>query len=108
MSKDTVFNDLKEIHDKLNKLEVSPSLIWLWSYDVLGSILDDYQFIESYNDYVIAEGTTFRDIFDKFYDDVESLELHIGIGKEILEEVLFDWMIDKGFLVSLDDDGWLE
>jgi hypothetical protein len=32
----------------------------------------------------------------------------MDLGGEIIEETIRDWMIDNDFLVSLDDDGWLD
>jgi hypothetical protein len=82
--------------------------MWAWAFDVLRNIYENNKEIAEYNDYVIAEGTELKQIFDKFWEDVDNLGLSMDHGGEIIEEVIRDWMIDNDFLVSLDDDGWLD
>ena len=106
--RDDVYNDLNKIVDQVTALPVFPSLLWVWTFDVLRNIYEDNKEIAEYNDYVIAEGTTLKDIFDKFWSDVDNLGINMDLGGEIIEETIRDWMIDNDFLVSLDDDGWLD
>lgn len=106
--RDDVYNDLNKIVDQLSALPVFPSLMWVWTFDIIRNVFEDYQEVAEYNDYVIAEGTTLKQIFDKFWDDVDNLGLNMDLGGEIIDETIRDWMIDNDFLVSLDDDGWLD
>lgn len=106
--RDNVYNELNKIVDQLSALPVFPSLMWTWAFDVLRNIYEDNKEVAEYNDYVIAEGTELKQIFDKFWEDVDSLGINMDLGGEIIEEVIRDWMIDNDFLVSLDDDGWLD
>jgi len=105
------FNDLMEIVDKLSKLNVFPSLLWAWSFDIIKDIYDNNQITDlATNDYVdeaVPAGITLKQIFDKFWDDVDGLGFTMDHGGEILEETIRDWMRENDFLVSLDDDGWL-
>ena len=97
-----------EINRLLGEVAVFPSLLWAWTFDVIKDIYDNNKEIAEYNDYVIAEGIELKQIFDKFWDDVDSLGIDMDLGGEIIEEVIRDWMIDNDFLVALDDDGWLD
>jgi hypothetical protein len=106
--RDNVYNELNKIVDQLSALPVFPSLMWTWAFDVLRNIYEDNKEVAEYNDYVIAEGTELKQIFDKFWEDVDNLGISMDHGGEIIEEVIRDWMIDNDFLVSLDDDGWLD
>ena len=106
--RDDVYNDLNKIVDQLTALPVFPSLLWVWTFDVLRNIYEDNKEIAEYNDYVIAEGTELKQIFDKFWEDVDSLGLTMDHGGEIIEETVRDWMRENDFLVALDDDGWLD
>ena len=106
--RDDVYNQMLEINRLLGEVAVFPSLLWAWTFDVIKDIYDNNKEIAEYNDYVIAEGIELKQIFDKFWDDVDSLGINMDLGGEIIEEVIRDWMIDNDFLVSLDDDGWLD
>ena len=110
--RDDVYNQLNEIIDKLEKIPVFPSLVWVWTFDVIKNIWDNEQFKDlATNDYVdeaIPEGITLKQIFDKFWIDVDTLGINIDFGSEIIEDVIRDWMRENDFLVALDDDGWLD
>ena len=107
-----VFNDLMEINQHLSDLSVFPSLLWAWTFDVIKDIFDNNQYIHlakgDYVDEAVPEGITLKNIFDQFWEDVDSLGLTMDHGGEIIEEVIRDWMREHNFLVSLDDDGWLD
>ena len=110
--RDDVFRDLNEIVDRLDSISVFPSLLWVWTFDVIKNIFDNNQYADlAVNDYVdeaVPEGITLKQIFDKFWDDVDNLGISMDDGGEIIEECIRDWMRENDFLVALDDDGWLE
>ena len=107
-----VFNELMEINLHLSQLTVFPSLLWAWAFDIMKDIFDNNQITDlAANDYVdeaVPEGVTFKQIFDQFWEDVDSLGFTMDHGGEILEETIRDWMRENDFLVALDDDGWLD
>lgn len=103
--RDDVFTELNEIVDKLSNLPVFPSLMWTWTFDVMRDI---YENTDTGYDEAIREGVTLKQIFDKFWEDVDSLGLSMDHGSEIIEEVLRDWMRENDFIVALDEDGWLD
>ena len=109
--RDDVFKDLVEVIDKLDSIPVFPSLVWTWSLSIIKDIFDNNQYKDlAVNDYVdeaVPEGITLKQIFDKFWDDVDGLGINMDLGGEIIEEVIRDWMRENDFLVSLDEDGWL-
>jgi hypothetical protein len=110
--RDDVYRDLNEIVDRVTKLPVFPSLVWVWSFDVLRSIYENNQYDDlTENDYVdeaVPSGITLKQIFDKFWEDVDGIGLSMDLGDEIIEETLRDWMRDNDFLVALDEDEWLD
>ena len=110
--RDDVYNQLNEIVDKLQAMPVFPSLMWTWAFDVLRNIYENSRMEDlaetDIADEVIPIGVTLKQIFDKFWEDVDSLGLSMDHGGEIVEEVIRDWMRDNDFLVSLDEDGWLD
>jgi hypothetical protein len=104
--RDDVFNQLLVINEQLTNLSVFPSLCWAWCFDIIKDIFDNNA--EVGYDEAIAEGVTLKQIFDKFYEDCDSLGLSLDHGGEILEETIRDWMRENDFIVALDDDGWLD
>jgi hypothetical protein len=110
--RDDIYNELNEIVDKITTLPVFPSLLWVWTFDVLRNIYENNRFEElAVNDYVdeaVPAGVTLKQIFDKFWEDVDGIGLSMDLGDEIIDETIRDWMRDNDFLVLLDDDGWLD
>ena len=110
--RDDVFNELMEINIHLSELPVFPSLLWAWTFDIIKDIFDNNQYIHltesDYADEAVPEGITLKQIFDKFWEDVDTLGFTMDNGGEILEECVRDWMRENDFLVSMEDDGVLE
>jgi hypothetical protein len=52
----------------------------------------------------VPSGITLKQIFDKFWEDVDGIGLSMDLGDEIIEETLRDWMRDSDFLVNLEDE----
>jgi len=106
--RDDVYNQLNEIIDKLEKIPVFPSLMWVWAFDIMREIFENYQMKDlAVNDYVdeaVPEGITLKQIFDKFWDDVDGFGLSMDSGGDIIEETIRDWMRDNDFLVSLEEE----
>ena len=106
--RDDVYNQLNEIIDKLEKIPVFPSLLWTWTFDILRNTYENCKEGGEWNDEAIRDGVTLKQIFDKFWEDVDTLGFTMDHGDEILGECIRDWMRDNDFLVALDDDGWLD
>ena len=109
--RDDVFNQLLDINKQLSNLAVFPSLCWVWAFDVIKDVFDNNHFDDICEgdiiDEAVPQGTTLKQIFDKFYEDCDKLGLNMDLGGEVMEEVIRDWMRENDFLVALDDDGWL-
>jgi len=106
--RDQVFDDMNKVIDILQKSPCFPSLLWAWVFDIIREIYENYQGPQEFNDEMVSEGVTLKQIFDKLWDDVDSLGLNMDHGGEVIEETILDWMRENDFLVALDDDGWLE
>ena len=106
--RDRVYKELNEIIDKLQTIDVFPSLLWTWTFDIIRDIHENNQGPQEYLDEVVPEGITLKQIFDKFWDDVDGLGVSMDDGGEIIEDTIRDWMRENDFLVALDDDGWLD
>ena len=110
--RDDTFDELMEINLHLSQMSVFPSLMWTWAFDVLKDIYDNNQYkdlaINDYVDEAVPEGITFKQVWDKFWEDADNLGLNMDLGGETIEEVIRDWMRENDFLVALDEDGWLD
>ena len=106
--RDDIYNELNVIIDKLSNLPVFPSLLWAWTFDILRNTYENCKEGGEWNDEAIRDGVTLKQIFDKFWEDVDTLGLTMDHGGEILEECILDWMRENDFLVALDDDSWLD
>jgi len=110
--RDDVYNQMLEINRLLGEVPAFPSLLWAWTFDIIKDIFDNNQIIHlaetDISDEAVPEGITLKQIFDKFWEDVDTLGFTMDDGGEILEECVRDWMREKNFLVALDDDRWLD
>jgi len=110
--KDLLYKDLLDLNDRISKLHIFPAIGWIYTFDIIKDIFDNNQYADlAVNDYVdecVPEGITLKQIFDKYYDDIDELGINMDLGNEVLEEVIRDWMRENDFLVALDDDGWLD
>ena len=105
--KSDVRTTLDDVVEKLNKLPIGASLVWVWVWDMIRDKFDRYKTIEEYNDYVITEGTTLDIIWEKLWANPPS-EFTLEYGAEYIDEAITDWLIDNSFIATLEDDGWLE
>ena len=109
--RDDVYNQMLEINRLLSDVAAFPSLLWAWTFDIIKDIYDNNQYIHlaetDIADEVVPEGVTLKQIFDKFWEDVDFLGITMDNGGEIIEEVVREWMRENDFLVALDEDGWL-
>ena len=108
IKRDETFNDLLEIQALVSALPVFPSLVWVWVFDVMYDIFKTHQKPEDYLDEAIADGVTFKQVYDKFWDDADDLGIQIDLGADIIDETIRDWMRENNFLVALDNDNWLD
>ena len=106
--RDQVFDDMNKVIDILEKSPCFPSLLWAWTFDIIREIHENYQGPQEFNDEMVPEGVTLKQIFDKLWDDCDDLGLNMDHGGEVIEETIRDWMRENDFLVALDEDGWLD
>jgi len=97
---------LDQIVNTLNGIDVPMSLVWLWVWDVIRDKYTTYETTSEWNDFVITEGITLDNIWEKLWENPPS-EFTLEYGAEYVDEAITDWMLENGFLAVLDDDGWL-
>ena len=106
--RDKSFEQLTDIQQNITKLKLFPSLVWVWAFDVMKDIYDNYQYdhlaVKDYADEAVPSGITFKQIFDKFWEDVDKIRLSMEYGDEIVDETIRDWMRENDFLVSIEEE----
>lgn len=98
---------LDQIVNTLNGMEVSMSLVWLWSWDLIRDKFDRYSMDDFSNEYTITEGTTLDVIWEKLWENPPA-DFTLEYGAEQMDEAVQDWMIENEFIAFLDDDQWLD
>lgn len=104
--RDDVYTKINLIIDDLQNLGVFPSLVWVYAWDIVKDIYENHQFEDAaMNDYdVVPQGTTLKQVWDKFWEDADKNGFSLEYGAEDLNEAVRDWMIDCEFLVNIEDE----
>lgn len=97
---------LNQIIDNITDLGVFPSLMWVWTWDIIKDKLDSYS-PDGGEDYVVNDKFTEADVFQMFWQDIDKYQFTLEYGSEALDDSIFEWMIDKDIVHVLDDDAWL-
>lgn len=103
---------INNVIDSLEKLDLFPSLVWVWCWDMIRNWYESEQWEDVHDDQwtdeCFAKDLELKTIWDKFYADSDETQFSLEYGVENLDEALRDWLRESDFLVSLDDDGWLD
>ena len=94
-----VYHDINDIIDRIGKLPVFPPLVWVWTWDVAKSTLQDF---ESDSEYQVND--TEQEVFKKFWQDVDKNDFSLEYGTEDLYEAVRDWMIDADIVSEVDEE----
>jgi hypothetical protein len=110
--RDDNYQVINKLIDDLQQVDVFPSLVWLWCWDVIRNWYENEQWDDVHEDGHVdecfAQGLELKTIWDKFWEDSDKNGFTLEFGVEDLDESLRDWLRDNDFLVSLDEDGWLD
>lgn len=97
-----VYHDISIIIDKISELPVFPSLVWVWTWDILVSMYKDY-LPEVDDEYVVT--MSLEDVWALFWEQADKNGFTLEYGTEDLDEHILDWMIDQNILVSIEEEG---
>jgi hypothetical protein len=98
---------LDQIVNTLNGMEVSMSLVWLWTWDMIRDKFNNYSQDDFSMEYAITEGTTLDKIWDTLWANPPG-DFTLEYGAEAMDDAIQDWLIEQEFVAFLDDDGWLD
>ena len=87
-----VHNTLKDMYKQLTELEVFPSLVWTWTYDIIKSFENDsdYKFL-----------MTEEQWFDLLWNNVDKANFSLTYGDEQIYEDIRDWLLDNDVMVDV-------
>ena len=104
--RDDVYIKINSIIDDLQNLGVFPSLVWVYAWDIVKDIYDNHQYEDAaVNDYeFVPQGTTLKQVWDKFWDDADKNGFSLEYGSEDMHEAVRDWMVDCEFLVYSEEE----
>jgi hypothetical protein len=98
---------LDQIIKTLNGMPIGAPLVWVWVWDIISDKYNTYKEPNEYNDYVVTEGITLDNIWEKLWANPPT-EFTLEYGAEYVDEAIQDWMIDNDYLATLEEDGWLD
>ena len=80
--RDDVYIKINSIIDDLQNLGVFPSLVWVYAWDIVKDIYDNHQYEDAaVNDYeFVPQGTTLKQVWDKFWDDADKNGFSLEYG----------------------------
>lgn len=83
---------LKDMYKQLTELEVFPSLVWTWVYDIIRSFENDsdYKFL-----------MTEEQWFDLLWNNVDKANFSLTYGDEQIYEDIRDWLLDNDVMVDM-------
>jgi len=106
--RDDTFIKISKMVKDLEDLDVFPSLVWLFSWDIIAEWYKNEQWADVHNDGFVdecfPEGLELKTIWDKFWEDSDKNGFSLEYGVENLDEALRDWLRECDFLVALDND----
>lgn len=106
--RDDMFININNTLESLKKLDVFPSLVWLWCWDVVVDIYENNHEDDMAEgdiiDEVVPHGVTLKQIWDKFWEDSDKNGFTLEYGAEDVHEAIQDWMRDSNFLVSIEEE----
>ncbi len=87
---DDTYTKLTNILNQIGDLDVFPSLVWVWSWDVALSTLRDFEEDEEF-DIKLTE----QEMFKLFWEQADKNGFTLEYGTDSLYEAIRDWMIDQ-------------
>lgn len=105
--RDDVYDRVNKIVDQIGDLGVFPPLVWVWAWDCVRDIYENYEYesaVDSGEYMAVPKGISLKDVWDKFWETADEEGWTLEYGAEEISEHAREWMMDKDFLVDLEDE----
>lgn len=94
---DDTYERLTNIINQVGDLNVFPSLVWLWSWDITLSTLRDFEEDDEFMVNMLE-----KDIFKLFWEQADKNGFTLEYGTDSLYEAIRDWLMEQGIVTSLE------
>jgi len=95
------YTKIEEILDKVGELDVFPSLVWVWAWDVTKTMWTSYMEGED-PDYCTA--MDLDEVWELFWTQVDKNNFTLEYGPEDLDDAIRDWLMNIGAVEEAEDE----
>jgi len=96
-----IYRDINLIIDKIGELQVFPSLVWVWTWDIARDLYRNIQ-AGSEEEYCVTMEE--EDVWQLFWDQADKNGFTLEYGTEDLDEHIRDWMIDQSIIELVQEE----
>ena len=94
----TTYLKINQIIENISDLDVFPSLVWVWTWDMVKDRIHYYS-EDAGEEYTVNPKLTEEDVWWMFVRDCDTNDFSLDYGAEALDEHIFKWMVDRDILV---------
>ena len=96
-----IYRDINLIIDKIGELQVFPSLVWVWTWDIARDLYRNIQ-AGSEEEYCVTMEE--EEVWQLFWDQADKNGFTLEYGTEDLDEHIRDWMIDESIIELVQEE----
>jgi len=96
-----IYRDINLIIDKISELQVFPSLVWVWTWDIARDLYRNIQ-AGSEEEYCVTMEE--EEVWQLFWDQADKNGFTLEYGTEDLDEHIRDWMIDQSIIELVQEE----
>lgn len=93
--------EINNIIEQIGKLRVFPSLVWVWTWDVVVDMYNNHK--PGVDDELVAT-MPLEQVWELFWTQADKNGFTLEYGTEDCYEHIRDWMIDEDILVYIEDE----
>jgi hypothetical protein len=93
--------EINNIIEQIGKLRVFPSLVWVWTWDVVVDMYNNYK--PGVDDEYVVK-MSLEEVWALFWEQADQNGFTLEYGTEDCYEHIRDWMIDEDIMVQIDEE----
>jgi len=98
------YRDIEEILEKIGNLTIFPRIVWVWTWNVVKDMYEDFK---DGGDPFYCVSEDIETVWTMFWEDADKNGFTLEYGPDALSEQVRDWLIDSGIVIETveeDDD----